>query len=69
MQFNQSQWLKECVEFITQKRIEAEKNGVKESKALYKLMSNAVYGKTMKNLRNRIEVKLVSRKKDHLKRN
>ena len=25
LQFNQSQWLKECVEFITQKRIEAEK--------------------------------------------
>ena len=29
-------------------------------------MSNAVYGKAMENLRNRIEVKLVRKKKDYL---
>ena len=58
---------KQYVEFNTQKRIEAEKNGDKNGKALYKLMNNAVYGKTMENLRNRINVKLVSNKKDYLK--
>ena len=37
------------------KKIEAEKNG---NKAFYKLMNNAVYGKTMKNLKNRVDVRL-----------
>ena len=45
LEFNQSQSLKPYVKFNTQKRIEAGKNGVKDGKALYKLMSNAVYGK------------------------
>ena len=49
------------------KRIEAEKNGGKDGKELCKLMSNAVYGKTMENLRNKIDVKLVSNKKYYLK--
>ena len=67
LEFNQSQWLKQCVEFNTQKRIEAEKNGDKDGKALYKLMKNTVYEKAMENLRNRINVKLLSNKKNYLK--
>ena len=31
------------------------------------IMNDAVYGKTMANIRNRIDVKLVSNKKDYLK--
>ena len=42
MEFNQSQWLKQYVEFNTQKKIEAEKNGDKDGKVLYKLMNNVV---------------------------
>ena len=60
LEFNQSQWLKPYVEFNTQKRIQVEKNSDKNGKTLYKSMSNAVNGKTMGNLRNRIDVKLVT---------
>ena len=47
LEFNQSQWLKPYIEFNTQKRIEVEKNNNKDGKPLYKLMNNAMYGKTM----------------------
>ena len=52
---------------LTQKRIEAEKNGDKDEKVSYKLMNNTVYGKTMESLRSRINVRLASNKKDYLK--
>ena len=67
LEFNQSIWLKQNVEFNTQKRIEAEKNGDKDGKELYKLMNKAVYGKAMENLRNRTDLRLVSNEKDYLK--
>ena len=67
LEFIQSQCLGQYIEFNTQKIIEAEKNGGKDEKALFKLMSNAVHGKTMRNLRNKIDVKLVSNEKDYLK--
>ena len=48
---------------LTQKTWEAEKND-RDEKALYKLMTNTIYGKTMENVRNRITVKLVNSEKD-----
>ena len=62
LEFCQSQCLKPNVEFNTQKRIEAEKNGDKNGKSSYKLMKYAVYGKTKENMGNRIYVKLESNK-------
>ena len=44
-----------------------EKIDDEDRKALYKLIYNVVYAKTMKNLRSRINIKLVSNKKDYLK--
>ena len=49
----------------TYKRIEAEKNVDKDGKALHKLINNAIYGKTIKNLRNRIDVKLINNEKEY----
>ena len=71
LEFNQSQWLKPYIELNTQRRIEAKKNKnknwEKDGKMLHKLKNNAIYGKTTKNLINRIDVKLVNNEKDYLK--
>ena len=45
---------------------EAEKNGGKYGKMLYKLINNAVYQKPMENLRNRVDLRL--NENDYLKR-
>ena len=54
------------MKFNAQKRIEAEKNGDKDEKVLYKFMNNAIYSKSMENVKNRIDVKLVSIEKHYL---
>ena len=54
-------------ELNTQKKNRSIKNGDKDRKALYKLMNNVVDRKLMENLRNTIDLKLVSNKKDYLK--
>ena len=40
---------------------------VSKMEVLYKLMNNAVYQRTVENLKNRIDVKLAGNKKDYLK--
>ena len=66
LEFNWSQMLKWYVKFNTQKRIEAEKNVAKDGKTFYKLMNNAVFSKTMENLRNGIDIKFARNEKDYL---
>ena len=63
---NPWQWLKPYIELNTQKRIAAKKIEDKDGKTSYKLMNNAGYDETIQNLRNRINVKLVSNEKDYL---
>ena len=53
LQLNQSQWIKQYVEFNKQKKTRAEKNGDKDRKALSKLLSNAVYSEIMENVKKK----------------
>ena len=67
LEFNLSQYLKPYIEFNTQKGIETRKTDEKDGKALYKLMNNSIYGKTMENIRKRKDVKVVNNEKEYLK--
>ena len=58
IEFKQKPWLKEYVDMNTQERMKATNYF---DKNMYKLMINAVYGKTMENERKRVDVKHVSR--------
>ena len=59
--FKQNKWLKKHIDFKTQKRNQAINDFEKD---FYRLLKNAFYGKTIKNVANRLKTKFIKKDND-----
>ena len=64
LKFKQSDWMKNHLDFNTEKRKIVPNSFEKD---FFKLMINSVYGKTMENLQKRINIRLINSEKDFFK--
>ena len=64
LEFDQSPWFKQYIDFNTEKRKHAKNPFEKD---FFKLINNSIYGKCCENVRNRVDVRLVTNEKKLLK--
>ena len=58
--FEESAWLKEYINVNTKLRIEAKQSGNDFEVKSFKLMNNSVFCKTLENIRNMVDILLIS---------
>ena len=60
IKFEDCAWLKEYINLKTKLRIEAKHSGNNFEVDFFTLMNNSVFGKTLENIRNRIDIRLIT---------
>ena len=60
IKFEESAWLEEYINLNTKLRIEAKQSGNNFEVDFFKLMNNSVIGKTLENIRNMVDIRLIT---------